>query len=238
MQMGKRVSAAGWHRHLVESLLAVAIVASFGAVPAMAKLCPNCIHHVGLDTFYIHNSNDGSGPPCGGNVSDPINVVWTSYASFSAHNKLAPTVAKDLGNFSNGAWGQTSITDAKGVRNKYFQCMNESLDVATGAPIAPSRNHSRVFDTYTNDAFFAVGDAHHDYEPPPVGLPFPKIYYCHGATDYVGPKRDIAKYFVPPQSAFKPHYQFWGNTQPIHQGCTGESPRSNGYTAVLFAPGP
>lgn len=181
---------------------------------ARDKLCRSCIHNVGLDTFYTHQADT-----CNGHIIDPINVAWYD---FSSTRKIAPEVSAELSSNSGFAWSDVSLLefDPQCVRNLFFQPTNEALDDATGAFASPDRNHVRIFNTYTGTHFFAVGDAHHDHDP------LPKL--CHGSTDFLVPKRDIYQYFL--QSK---HFEFWGNTEPIYQGCTREKTASNGYTAVM-----
>jgi hypothetical protein len=201
---------------VIRMLLALVIFCAISAVFASAaqtktKLCYYCIHDIGLDVFYTHTQNT-----CRGQPIDPINVAWYDY---TATSKIAPEVIGELVVHSNGAWFDTANTDPQGIRNLSFQCGNEAYDEGTGVPIAPERNHVRVFNTFTQTAWFAVGDAHHD-----SGVT------CHGSSDFITPKRDIYQYFHQLK-----RYQFWGNTRSIYQSCINKSVASNGWTALMQA---
>jgi hypothetical protein len=214
--------------YLFAAALVVGAALIFGwiASTAGAKLCEYCIHDVGLETFYTHH------PDCGGQPTDPINVVWFDYLD---PNSFASKVQQDLQTDSTPypypppalgpAWFGVPSTDPQGVRDIVGgTCTTEALDSGTDGSISSNRGHVRLFNVQTGPFWFVVGDAHEDLDPSGTGLD------CHGSSSFDGPKRDIYSYFPQPK-----HWEFWGNTRSIYQPCLGRSTSSNGYVAVMGA---
>jgi len=208
---------------IIATVVATSIVSPSKSY-ASPGYCYQCIHHVGLDVFYLHRS-DCKGPP-----SDPINVLWYDKSRTSY---FAGPVGDNMTALGYGNNDQYDVPgpDPMGILGyppATRPCHTQASDRADGRSLDPDRYHVRLYDLYAQgiQRYYVVGDAHHDEGAP--------LVYCgkHESVDYISARKDIYNRWPGNK-----HNAFWGNTRPIRQ-CGGDrTTASNGYVAEMSMKG-